>query len=285
MRGSVALACALLACRPRAGSRDERWDAGGPLADVPRLDATDVAPPTPVEPPAECVVEAADGEQLRLIVPPCVFAAQALDRASLRPGWGVELLDLDRPVVASWQVPGAPVITARGAGTRLRCAREPGVTLLLGRGEVDVDLPAGSAMPARIDTPAGRLIVTRGRATLRVREGGRSAEVQVRTLGASARFWHIRQGVARVDELAPRGTSGWRPEATQGEAWIDTALREARRAVDEAPSDASRARASLWLGAAEAEMTALNEIHGRACDAHTRALTALSDRLLAPLPR
>ncbi len=287
MRGSLALACALLACRPRAGSRDERWDAGDTLTDAPRVDVTDAARPTTTEVPTECVVEAADGEQLQLIAPLCVYSAQARASVSLGPGWGVELLPLDRPVVATWQSPGAPGITARGAGTRLRCAREPGVTVVLGRGELDVDLPAGSVMPARIDTPAGRLIVTRGRASLRVRvtEGGRLAEVQVRTLGASARFWHVHQGVARVDELAPRGTSGWRPEARQGQAWLDTALMEARRALEEAPSDAARARASLWLGTAEAEMTALNEIHGGACDAHTRALTELSVRLLAPLPR
>lgn len=287
MRGSLALACALLACRPRAGSRDERWDAGSTLADAPRVDVTDAAPPTPTEAPAECVVEATDGEQLQLIAPSCVYSAQARERVSLGPGWGVALLELDRPVVATWQIPAAPVIRARGEGTRLRCPREPGVTVVLGRGELDVDLPAGSVMPARIDTPAGRLIVTRGRASLRVpvTEGGRLAEVQVRTLGASARFWHIRQGVARVDELAPRGAARWRPEATQGQAWLDTALREARRALDEAPSDAARARASLWLGTAEAAMTALNEIHGGSCDAHTRTLTELTVRLLAPLPR
>jgi hypothetical protein len=285
MRGSVALACALLACRPRAGSRDERFDAGPPTVDAPVIDA---APPTREVVPAPWSVQATGGARLRVSALFCTRGTEPAPIVSFGGGWGMELVGGGNRAGARWTRPADLGVTARGDGTVINCPWEPGVAAILGRGALDVEVPLGRASPVRVDTPAGRLIVTRGRGAVSVRAtgSGRQAEVEVTTFGASARFWRVNQGAWRADELAARGTARWRPAAPSLDAVLSAALREARRALDEAPTDTSRATASLWLGAAAAVMTArAPDLPPATCFDQWAALQEQTNRLVPPLAR
>lgn len=295
MRGSVVLACALLACRPRAGSREERFDAGTLTADVSFVDAPVVnTPGAEVEtaPPTSWTIHATEGARLRRIEGGCRPAFAIARTLTLSPGDAAELVGSsgeDARVSIVWDAPadfGAEAFEAFAgfaAFTRVAPAAEPGVSLVLASGLVTVNAAPGRAVPVRIDTPAGRLVVTQGRAHLTVTDVGRPGApgVLVQTRGAEARWWTVREGRAVAERLPAQGLRRWTPTARDAETLADDALRAAENLPDAGDPDALQAAASILLGEATAARLQLRGGDRTACDAFWRRRDARLRSLLA----
>jgi hypothetical protein len=287
MRGSLALVCALLACRPRAGSRDERFDAGPAPIDAP---SRDDAPGVEVgeAPHTLWALHATQGARLRRIEGGCRPAPTTSRSVTLSPGDAAELVGSsgeDARVSMVWDAPGDFGIEAFEGFTRVAPAAEPGVSLVLAWGFVTVHAAAGRPVPVRIDTPAGRLVVTQGRVHLTVTDVGRRGApgVEVQTRGAEARWWTVRDGRALAERLPAQGMRRWTPSARNAEALADEALRSAEDLPDAGDPDAQQAAASILLGVASAARLQVRggdreacEAFGRRRDARLRSLLALA---------
>lgn len=297
MRGSLALACALLACRARAGSREERFDAGPPAVDAPVIDA---APPTrevPVvvdtpgadvgeAPQRSWTVHATQGARLRRIEGGCRPAPTTSRTLTVSPGDAAELVGSsgeDARVSMVWDAPADFGVEAFEGFTRVAPAAEPGVSLVLASGLVTINAAPGRAAPVRVDTPAGRLVVTQGRAHLTVTDlGHRGAPgVVVQTRGAEARWWTVREGRALAERLPAQGLRRWTPPAQNAETLADDALRAAEDLPDAGDPDALQAAASILLGEASAARLQLRGGDHGACEAFWRRRDARLRSLLA----
>lgn len=289
MRGSVALACALLACRPRAGSREERFDAGPLTADTSFVDAP-VAETTGVDvvgaAPTSWAIHATEGARLRHIEGGCRPATTTSRALTLFPGDAAELVGSsgeDYRVSLVWDAPADFGVEAFEGFTRVAPAAEPGVSLVLAWGLVTIHAAPGRAAPVRVDTPAGRLVVTQGRAHLTVTDVGRRGApgVVVQTRGAEARWWTVREGRALAERLPAQGVRRWTPPAPNPETLADEALRAAEDLPDAGDPDALQAAGSILLGEATAARLQIREGDRGACDAFFRRRDARLRSLLA----
>lgn len=295
MRGSLALACALLACRPRAGSRDERFDAGPLTADASFVDAP-VAEASGIDvegaAPRSWTIHATEGARLRRIEGGCRPASAVAGALTLSPGDAAELVGSDGEdarVSIVWDAPADFGVAAYAAFaaftgfTRVAPAAEPGVSLVLASGLVTIHAAPGRAAPVRIDTPAGRLVVTQGRAHLTVTDVGRRGApgVVVQTRGAEARWWTVRDGRAFAERLPAQGVRRWTPPAPAPETLADQALRAAEDLPDAGDPDALQAAGSILLGEATAARLQVRGGDRGACDAFFRRRDARLRSLLA----
>lgn len=288
MRGSVAVACALLACRPRAGSRDERFDAGTLMADASFVDAP-VAETTGVDVVGAAsrswTIHATEGARLRRIEGGCRPAPTTSRALTLFPGDAAELVGSsgeDYRVSMVWDAPADFGVEAFEGFTRVAPAAEPGVSLVLASGLVTIHAAPGRAAPVRIDTPAGRLVVTQGRAHLTVTDlGHRGAPgVVVQTRGAEARWWTVREGRAFAERLPAQGLRRWTPTARDAQTLADEALRAAEDLPDAGDPDALQAAGSILLGEATAARLQIRGGDRGACDAFFRRRDARLRSLL-----
>ncbi|MFO0626993.1 MAG: hypothetical protein U0325_15385 [Polyangiales bacterium] len=285
MRGSVVLACALLACRARAGSREAREDLGSAAVDVPvvvdapRVDV-EAAPPTP------WTIHATQGARLRRIVGGCRPAPTTSRTLTLSPGDAAELVGSsgeDARVSMVWDAPADFGVEAFEGFTRVAPAVEPGVSLVLAWGFVTVNAAPGRAVPVRVDTPSGRLVVTQGRAHLTVTDVGRRGApgVVVQTRGAEARWWTVRDGRASAERLPAQGLRRWTSPARDAETLADDALRAAEGMPDAGDPDARQAAASILLGEATAARLQVREGDRGDCEGFWRRRDAQLRSLLA----
>lgn len=285
MRGSLALACALLACRSRVGSRDERGDAGPASVDAP-APADDRGVEVEEAPRASWTIHATQGARLRRIEGGCRPAPSLSRTLTLWPGDAVELVGSsgeDARVSMVWDAPTDFGVEAFEGFTRVAPAAEPGVSLVLAWGFVTVNAASGRVVPVRVDTPGGRLVVTQGRVHLTVTEVGRRGApgVVVQTRGAEARWWTVREGRALAERLPAQGLRRWTPTARTAEALADDTLRAAEDLPDAGDPDALQAAASILLGAATAARLQIRGGDEAACDAFWRRRDARLRSLLA----
>lgn len=299
-RSFAALALlALLGCRARSGARGDRSDVVVLDRPVAREDAGRT---TPNDPDGVSEEAAAQGVRVHPRGHRCAWVGSAADV------WSGEALSRD-------------AVLGRGAMLRLGCPFEstevpwvdalmpsgrrftvgenealvefsplPGVAATLLRGTLRAQVPRGALAPLRIDTAAGRVVLTEGSVELVAARGlgGEVGAVTLRSLGATARRWRLVGDRAESEALPTRGERTWPAGAALGLNAAEASLNGARVSLnDDSPSEAAQSVASLQLGAAAAQLGTrrASTPRDRAEARRTRELVMLRDLVAGRLAR
>jgi len=143
-----------------------------------------------------------------------------------------------------------------------RAGRSPAGAVALGFGELEVRVPPWAAAPVRVDTRAGRVIVTQGRVVIQVGFPlpAQAAALRVRTVDASATLWAESAGAVRGEALPARGQRVWRLRAEPAAAAPSRELELAAALLaTHAPDELALTRASLALCRAASALWATDD--------------------------
>lgn len=146
-----------------------------------------------------------------------------------------------------------------GAQSEVRVSARDGVALIVGRGSVALVAPLMGPEPARVDTPAGRVIVSSGSAVVAVADDG---SVRVAAEEGAVTVWPAERESARVAMGAGDVVT-----------YSVTGARERGRAV-RALGTALRAQTARWLAARNAGLRVEEAIVALARAAEADALEA-----------
>ncbi|MEZ4394745.1 MAG: hypothetical protein R3A48_27030 [Polyangiales bacterium] len=288
---------ALLGCRARGGARGDRSDV---VAVDRATDRADAARATSSDGVSEA--SAAQGVRVHPRGHRCAWVGSAADV------WRGEALSGDAALEVGamlrlgcpFEAHAAPWVDVRmpsGLGfsvgedeALVELSPLPGVAATLLRGRLRAEVPRGALAPLRVDTAAGRVVLTEGSVELVAARGlnGEVGPVTLRSLGATARRWRLVGDRAESEALPTRGERTWPAGAALGLDAAEAALNGARVSLnDDAPSEAAQNVASLQLGVAAAQFGTRRASPARApAEARrTRELVMLRDLVAGRLVR
>lgn len=299
-RSFAALALlALLGCRARSGARGDRSDVV--VIDRPVVRA-DGGRTNPNDPDGVSEESAAQGVRVHPRGHRCawvgsaagVWRAEALSRDAVLEGGAMLRLGCPFETTAA---PWVDVLTPSGRRftvgddeALVEISPLPGVAATLLRGRLRAQVPPGALAPLRIDTAAGRVVLTEGSVELVAARGlnGEVGAVTLRSQGATARRWRLVGDRAESEALPTRGERTWPAGDALGLNAAEAALNGARVALnDDSPSEAAQNVASLQLGVAAAQLGTRRgaPARDRAEASRTRELVMLRDLVAGRLAR
>lgn len=289
----------LFGCRARSGARGDRSDVV--VIDRP-IARTDSGRTNPNDLDGGSEESAVQGFRVHPRGHGCAWVGSAADvwRAeALRRGAVLEggaMLRLGCPF-ESTEVPWVDVLTPSGRRftvgeneALVEFSPLPGVSATLLRGTLRAQVPPGALAPLRIDTAAGRVVLTEGSVELVAARGqnGEVGPVTLRSQGATARRWRLVGDRAESEALPTRGERTWPAGAALGLDAAEASLNGARVALnDDSPSEAAQNVASLQLGVAAAQFGTrrASPARDRAEARRTRELVMLRDLVAGRLER